>query len=133
MAYRSVLVGVTGSPASEVALRRAVDVARGNGGRLTVLGVQEPEPIFAESRRPDQRNGRLDAAVQAAVAVARRAGVAAEGHVLAGYPAEVIVRWCVEHGCDLVVLGASDDDAASIGRTADRVADLAPCAVLVAR
>jgi nucleotide-binding universal stress UspA family protein len=131
MTYRHVLVAVNGAPPSEVALRRAIGIARTAGARLTVMGVKETAPIFMESVRW-QEDG-IDDAVEAATAVAQRMGVEAEGQVLTGYPAEAIVRWCEDHGCDLVVIGTSDAEMGSVGRTADKVVDLAPCAVLVAR
>src|SRR6266536_2426761 len=101
MGYRNVVVAVHGTPASEVALRRALDVARAAGAQLAVLGVEEPRPPFAGGEDAGWRNGELHAAVEAAVDAAHQAGLEAEGQVLGGYPAEVIVRYCAERGSDL--------------------------------
>lgn len=132
MTYRSLLVGVDGSAASARAVERAVDLARVAGAQLVVVGVEEPRPPFAIGPAGWPGPVDLQQAVGAAVARARRAGVGADGMVLAGYPAEVIVRVSAERSCDLVVVGASASTNGS-GRTADKVADLATCAVLVAR
>ncbi|MBI3978892.1 MAG: universal stress protein [Chloroflexi bacterium] len=133
MAYQNVVVAVDGSQTGDLALRRALGIARAAGARLVVLGVEEPAPPFAGGSDWGRRNGQLQAAVEAAVGAARQAGVEVEGQVCTGYPAEVIVRYCAEHACDLVVLGANEGGDGPLGRTADKVVDLATCAVLVAR
>jgi nucleotide-binding universal stress UspA family protein len=130
MAYRNIVVGFDGSPQSERALRAALGIARVARARLWVLGVEEPAPRFAPAADPRRGNGRLRAVIEAAVGLARGAGIDAEGHVSAGYPAEVIVRFGAEQACDLVVVGASEHPG---GRTADKVVDRAASAVLVAR
>jgi nucleotide-binding universal stress UspA family protein len=131
MVFRHVLVAVNGSPQSEEALRRAASVARTTGARLTVLGVKEAAPIFAAGAHSSIDG--IDRAVNAAVEAARHMGVEAGKQVLNGYPAEAILRWGEEHHCDLIVIGSSDKGVGSVGRTTDKVVDLAPCAVLVAR
>lgn len=133
MAFRNVVVAVNGSPASDLALARAMDISRAASARLAVLGVEEPAPIFAQAEAWGRRDGQLHAAVEAAVDLARQAGVEAAGLIRAGYPAEVIVVYSVEQRCDLVVIGAGDRGPGAIGRMADKVVDLAPCAVLVVR
>jgi nucleotide-binding universal stress UspA family protein len=133
MAYQNVVVAVDGSRASEIALQQALSVSRAAGARLAVVGVEAPALPFAEGTEWARVNGRLRAAVEAAVGAARQAGVKAEGEVLVGYPAEVIVRYCAERSCDLVVVGTNHQNAGSLGGTADKVVDLATCAVLVAR
>jgi nucleotide-binding universal stress UspA family protein len=130
MSYQHILVAFDGSTESEVALRVALCIARTSKGRLDILGVEEPAPLVAPTEgSPD---GELRAGVAAAVEIARGAGVEAAGHVRAGYPAEVIVRFGVENGCDLVVVGASGAFG-RLGHTADKVVDQAASAVLVAR
>jgi len=58
--------------------------------------------------------------------------VAAEGGVLRGYPAVVIIREGAEHGCDLIVVHADNDElTTSLGRTADKVVTLADCVLVV--
>lgn len=133
MAYRKVVVAVDGSSVSEVALRRAVAIARTSGARLAVLGVEEPVPPFADAATWGRQNGHVHAVVQAATEAARQAVVSADGEVEVGYPADVIVRYCAEQACDLVVVGANDRGAGPLGPTADKVVDLVGCAVLVTR
>lgn len=131
MPYQHIVVAFDGSTESELALRMALSIARTANGRVDILGVDEPAPLFALERKA--ADGELRAAVGAAVEIARGAGVEAAGHVLAGYPAEVIVRFGGENGCDLVVVGAPAGAGRHLGRTADKVVDQAASAVLVAR
>jgi nucleotide-binding universal stress UspA family protein len=133
MGYRNVLVAVDGSEMSKRAVERAVGLARAERARLVMLGVDEAAPPFIESGGEAWRDGQVYAAVEAAVGAARQAGVSAEGIVVDGYPAEVIVRYSTELECDLVVVGAPDPREASHGDTADKVTDLATCSVLVTR
>ncbi|HZT07729.1 MAG TPA: universal stress protein [Chloroflexota bacterium] len=133
MAYRNIVVAVHGTPASDVALHRAIGIARAEHAELTVLGVDEPLPPFAPGGEGGRRNGQLHAAVEAAVGTARRSGVEVQGQVLSGYPAEAIVQYCETNDCDLLVVGAGNQRPGPVGRTADKVVGLAPCGVLVAR
>jgi nucleotide-binding universal stress UspA family protein len=131
MTFRHVLVAVNGSSQSEEALRRAASIVRTTGAQLTVIGVKEAAPIFAAGAQWPVDG--IDRAVDEAVDAARHMGIEAGKQVLSGYPAEAILRWCEEHDCDLIVIGSSDMGVGSVGRTTDKVVDLAPCAVLVAR
>lgn len=133
MAYRNVLVAVNGSPSSEAAWRLAVSIVRASGGRLRVVGVEETPPPFVGEGSDAPRGARWRALVNTVIETARAAGVDAAGEVLRGYPAEVIVGHGSDCGCDLIVIGTSTGHPGALGRTADKVVDLAACGVLVVR
>jgi nucleotide-binding universal stress UspA family protein len=132
MAYQHIVVAVDGSASSREALERGIELAR-RGDELTILGIEEPWPVHAGAKSRASGNGHLDAIVADAVGHAQQAGVQAHGQVLNGYPAEVLVKFSAEHGCDLVVLGAGPRVSTWLGSTADKVVDRATCAVLVVR
>jgi nucleotide-binding universal stress UspA family protein len=130
MAYRNVLVALDGRAPSRRALEHGLLLVDRDGGRLTILAVEQPPPEFAADVRDD---GRVHGAVAAALEAARTAGVAASGLVLEGYPADMIVQFAAERGCDLIVLGGNSHAGTGLGGTADTVVDLAQCGVLVSR
>ena len=130
MSYRHIVIATDGSHAGTRALERALALARIGPAWVTVLGVAEPMPIFARQAEGERQNDLLRQVVDAAVAAAREAGVRARGLVLYGYPAEVVVDYGARHGAELIVVGA---ETGALGRTADKIVDLATCAVLVAR
>jgi|SRR5579864_1537388 len=132
MIYQRIVVAVNGSPSSGQALQRAIELAA-EGHELVVLGIEEPTPRHARPRDPASVNGHLEAIVHAAVERARGAGIDAAGEIRHGYPAEQVLRFSDERQCDLVVLGGGDPKSRRLGRTADKVVDLANCAVLIVR
>jgi nucleotide-binding universal stress UspA family protein len=132
MGYQNIVVAFDGSASSQQALERAVGLARGEA-LLTILGIEEPWPAHRRADPGAEHNGHLRAMVQAGVDRAHAAGVRARGEIRAGYPADVLVRLSEEQGYDLVILGAGDRGGAALGPTADKVAHLVRCAVLVVR
>lgn len=134
--FKHILIAFDGTPGSEQALKQAIALARLTGASLTALAVEEKLPAYAASvgeveeakREMDAYFGRIQAA---AVEQAQAAGVKLETLVRAGRAAQTIVRFAEEGGFDLVVIGA--DGQRGLGGTADKVAESAPCAVLIAR
>jgi CBS-domain-containing membrane protein/nucleotide-binding universal stress UspA family protein len=134
--FRRILVGLDGTPAAELALRQAIDLARLTGASLTALSVEEKLPAYAASvgeveetrREMDAFFARVQAA---AVAQAQAAGVTLQTVVRAGRAAATISAFAQEGGFDLVVLGVGE--GRGLGSTADRVAESAPCSVLIVR
>lgn len=140
MPFERILVAVDGSPASNQAFAKAVELAALTGGRLTALAVEGPLPAYAATigeveevkREKDAFFRRLAAQARAE---AERAGVALEFELRAGHAAEVIVRAARELGADLVVLGHRGHFLRDhlLGSTADRVAEHAGCPVMIVR
>ncbi len=134
--FKYILVAFDGTPGSEQALKYAITLAHLTGAALTALSVEEKLPAYAASvgeveeakREMDAYFGKIQTA---AVEQARAAGVTLATVVRAGRAAQTIVRFAEEGGFDLVVIGA--DGQRGLGGTADKVAESAPCAVLIAR
>jgi len=116
--FRSILIAVDGSSSARHALQEAIDIARSQGARLTILTVAPPVPTLMPVAGGDPR-GIQDSAEQWAAGVLRDA--------LAGVPDDVDVHTVLRTGhashevvdevrggdYDLVVLG-------SRGRSATR-------------
>jgi nucleotide-binding universal stress UspA family protein len=83
------------------------------------------------------RRSSAEAAVAAAIKVAQRLGVAADTRVLAGRPAERIADLASDTAADLLVVGRRGESdvlqRALLGGTAQRIAALAQCPVLVVK
>lgn len=138
-----ILCAVDFSPASELALELAADLARRHRCQLTVAHVHEPPATsatdllvalpdaFEQAARETERE--LDRCRLRAEQLADRPARAA---LLHGAPAEALVRWAREHPCDVVVLathGRTGLRRAVLGSVAEKVVRTAPCSVLVAR
>jgi len=140
MPFERILVAIDGSEAGGHALAKAVELAHALGAGLTALAIEGPLPAYAATigeveevkREKDEFFRRLaaDAKRQAS-----QAGVAMEVEVRAGHAAELISRSAAEGSFDLVVLGYRGHFLRDhlLGSTADRVAEHAPCPVMIVR
>jgi CBS domain-containing protein/nucleotide-binding universal stress UspA family protein len=134
--YKQILVALDGSPASEQALKQALELAHYTGAALTSLAVVEKLPAYAASlgEVQDAREEieKFFARVQAnAVKSAQSVNVPLQTVIRAGQAAQIILHFAEEGGFDLIVIGASGERG--LGGTADRVAENARCSVLIAR
>lgn len=143
--FRRILHASDFSPASRPAFRRALDLARANRARLTLVHVYSPViPMMGEGYAPAQVYDKWFADVRAdaerrlgrLVAQAKKRGVRAKGLVLEGIPHERIVRAARSTRADLIVLGTHGRTGLGrlfLGSVAARVVTLAPCPVLTVR
>jgi nucleotide-binding universal stress UspA family protein len=114
MELRNILVATDFSPAAEQALDTAIELARENGGRLTLLHVCEmppySRPAFSMYVPSPEQSGDIIAAAQrgldAAAARCAAAGIAAETAWVAGAPAGEIIRFAAAHEVDVIVVGS---------------------------
>ena len=127
------------SPASR-ALQLAITIAKQNGAELHSVSVEEipPMPEFieevGETRAIAAR--RFHPVLQRARAMAEQQGLTLQTHVLTGHPVRTVVELARELRVDLLVIGATGHSALyerMIGSRADRIIQLAPCPVLVAK
>jgi CBS domain-containing protein len=134
--FKHILVGLDGSPSSEQALKQAISLATLTGASLTVLSVEEKLPAYAASMgEVEDAKQEIEAFFkrvhQLAQERARVAGVKLNTAIRAGHAAAAIVRFAEDQGFDLIVLGVGE--GRGLGSTADKVAETAPCSVLIAR
>ena len=126
-----ILAGTDGSKRAEEAVGRAAQLASVSGAALDVAYVIDTKRPHDPEVEPT-----AEAALQRAEAIASKEGVAATSKVVAGDPAEVLVKEAADHTADLICVGP---DGGLLGRTvhAGRVAAHvlrhAPCSVMVGR
>lgn len=140
--FSRILVPIDFSQASEVALRRAAQLAAGFGGTLELLHVIEAVRFIQELNSVPS-NGDLTALEKAArrklSEMARAAVIGSQPvfpHLAIGKPFERIVEFARTHNVDLIIMpthGRSGLAHTLLGSTAERVVQHAPCPVLVWR
>ena len=140
MPFERILVAIDGSEGSGRAFAKAIELAKLAGASLTALAIEGPLPAYAATiaeveevkREKDVFFGRL---AEEARRDAELAGMAVDVVVRAGHAAELISRVAAEGGYDLVVLGHRGHFLRDhlLGSTADRVAEHAPCPVMIVK
>jgi nucleotide-binding universal stress UspA family protein len=144
-AIKRILVPTDFSPASELALDYAIDLAGRIGAGVHLMHVLEeqsftasyPDGFFAEL--PGVRAQMLeDAHRQLADSIARcgRAGIATTSQVAFGSPARAIAEQALRRGTDLIIMGTHGRSGFAhllLGSVAERVVRTAPCPVLTVR
>jgi nucleotide-binding universal stress UspA family protein len=150
--YKTILIAVDLTPASQPALREGLELSRILGARTVVLHVCEPAyearhwfstlaAAEAELYRKMARVERDEALLQleARVAEARgghREGAAPELRVIPGIPADAILDEAQRAGAELIVVGTHGRRGMShalLGSIAERVVRTAPVPVLAVR
>jgi nucleotide-binding universal stress UspA family protein len=109
--FLNILVAYDGSPAAQAAFQQAVDLARTQNAKLTVVTVAPPVPRFASLADVSIERMKEDLGTWAD-RMAREAVNAAPDDVTvhhverSGHVGEEIVRELKAHGYDLIVLGS---------------------------
>jgi nucleotide-binding universal stress UspA family protein len=140
MPFERILVAIDGSDASDRAFAKALELAQVTRARLTALAIEGPLPAYAATvgeveevkREKDLFFGGL---AMRAREQAERVGIELAVELRAGHAAEVISDFAAGGGFDLVVLGHRGHLLRDhlLGSTADRVAEQAPCPVMIVR
>lgn len=137
--FNKIMVATDGSIPAEKALKSAVELAKTEAAELTILCVTPVSNIGSEEMIS---LAYAEAAkvkypfLQEALEFAAQNGVEAQTLTLRGNPGQVIVDYLSGHPHDLVVLGhrgMSNIQALLMGSVAYKVANLAPCAVLIVK
>lgn len=130
-----IVVGIAGSPASDAALRWAVEHAAAVGADVEAVAVWQSRFAFADPAVPGGKNAaativrRLPADVRAA---ARHGGVELRGELALGHPSDVLVRR--SRGALMLVLGNGRRGGLATllrGSVAGRCARAAGCPVVL--
>ncbi|MHB8076790.1 universal stress protein [Desulfosporosinus fructosivorans] len=137
--FKKIMVATDGSVLADKALKTAVEQAKVEEAVLTILNVI---PVTDMGSAEMIGLSRAEATkmkypfLQKAQDYATNNGVEAKTLTLSGHPGQVIVDYLNSHPHDLVVLGhrgLSNIQALLMGSVAFKVANLAPCAVLIVK
>jgi nucleotide-binding universal stress UspA family protein len=144
--FKSIVVGTDGSDTANQAVRQAVDLARALGAKLELVSAYEPVPAqrLHQERRdaPEDLQWAInpredvDATLEAAVAIARDAGVTADVYPRQGDPADAILDVAEERDADVIIVGNKGMTGAKrflLGSVPNKVSHHAPCSVLIIR
>lgn len=138
--FKTILHANDGSDHAFKALVLAVNLAKRDVAELHMVSVEEipPMPEFIEEIRETRAIAarRFHGVIQRARGMAEPDGVMLHTHVLTGHPVRIILDLARELSADLLVIGATGHSALyerTIGSRADRIIQLAPCPVLVAK
>lgn len=139
--FRKILVAYDGSEGAKRALRAGIELARTMGARVTALSVREHLPYFATSvDEVDEAREQIEAffsrITDEAHHVAAAAGIEVETVVRPGHEVETIVAYAKEERSDLLIVGFTGHGnvfGRIMGGTAQNLARLAPCPVLIVK
>lgn len=138
-----ILVGVDGSPESKQAAELATQLAGATGAKLTLvyiaraavpLGPESYALVYADWEQAEREYGK--GVLREMTARCTRPNVPLETRLEGGPPAEAIADLATELKADLVAVGHRGRGRAQrflLGSVADRLAQIAPCPVLVCR
>ena len=138
--YSSILVPFDGSEFSKRALGRAIDLAKSEGAKLTVLYVipryEEMVEFFRTGSIERSLRAAAEKVVESAQKIASDRGVQAAAEIGEGHAADEIVRRVSELANGLVVMGTHGWKGVSkaiVGSTTNRVITYSTTPVLVVR
>jgi len=140
MPFEKILVAIDGSECSDRAFATAIELAILTAAQLTALAIAGPLPAYAatigevdEVKR--EKDSFFNALATSARERAAHGGLTIDVDVRAGHAAEVISEVAAEGRYDLVVLGHRGHFLRDhlLGSTANRVAEHAPCPVMIVR
>ena len=138
--FKTILLANDGSEGADKALVLAVGLAKQAGADLHMVCIEElsefPETIgeVADEKRMAGRFYRP--VVRRAEQLAEKQGVKLTTHLIAGHPVRDIILLAGDLKADLLVIGATGHSTfyeRVLGTRADRLVDLSPCPVLVAK
>jgi nucleotide-binding universal stress UspA family protein len=135
-----ILIAHDGSEEAQKALDLAIDLAKRLRAKLHMILVKEalrfPTTLDDVANAEEEASHRCEQVIADAVAQATKRRVLIESHLVAGHPVPTIVEFIERDGFDLLVIGYMGHSAiykGIIGSTTDRLVELAPCHVVVAK
>ena len=133
-----ILVPVDGSESSQRALDLALDIAKKYEAELSILTIVEFIGLPAEviPAYVQATNKYYREVLAKAVEKAEKSLKKVSGKLLGGYPPDIIVNEAKRSGCDLIVMGRRGQSHLThtlLGSVSDRVADSAPCPLLIVK
>jgi nucleotide-binding universal stress UspA family protein len=138
--FKIILHANDGSEGADKALTLAVGLAKQSGALLHIVCVEEisefPETIGEVKNEKRLADRRYRPILRRAEGLAEQQGVKVVTHILTGHPVRDIIILAGELHADLLVIGATGHSTfyeRVLGTRADRLVDLSPCPVLVAK
>ena len=139
--FKSIVVGTNGTETADIALTRAIELARLTGATLHVVSAYEPAPAHVGGSRPPAEAAewaitphfKVDAVLERATEVAKGDGVKIEAHGPKGDAASAILAVAEGHNADLIVLGSKGMQGARrvLGSVPNKVSHKARCDLLI--
>lgn len=137
--YTSIIVGIDGSPTAEMALDRAIELARGSGGRLHVVSAYEPAQARVTGGAPAgeeylaPQDYKAEGVLQRALDRSGTKDLQVEEHAPKGHAADALIAVAEETGADLIVIGSVGMKGPKriFGSVPNRVSHKSPCDVLI--
>ncbi len=140
--FKNILVAIDGQTESQVFLAQAVDLAKRNQARITVVSVIEEPPDYVHRLSPHESEEELQETLiqaesyhlQVILAPVREEGVQIEVNVLFGIPFLEIIREVLRNEHDLVIVAAESMGRVQellFGSTAMHLMRKCPCPVWV--
>lgn len=142
---KKIVVGTDGSESSFDAVKQAVALASATKAELHIvcvaslaadIALRGVTPLAIPDNYDDEAKRAAGDAANAALQIAKAAGVAASVHVLTGDASGTLMDFCSTSNADLLVVGAHGMTGAArflLGSVPNRCAHHAPCSVLIAR
>ena len=135
---KEIMVAIDGSEGSLAAIDEAVELAAPLGAHITFLAVRKAPSSLLGTPNYEFRLARdlgvTRAAVDAALAKARGAGIEARGAVLEGNAVDEILSFADNCGADLIVMGSRGHGAlagALLGSVSSELIERASCPLII--
>jgi nucleotide-binding universal stress UspA family protein len=135
--YTSIVVGIDGSPTAEIALGKAIELARASEAELHVVSAYDAVPAHVTGKAPAAEEFQVQPSFKADAALERALGRAkdlkVEQHAPKGSPADGILKVAREANADLIVIGSIGMQGARrvLGSIPNRVTHRSDCDVLL--
>ena len=139
--FKSIVVGTNGTATADIAVNRAVELAKLTGATLHVVSAYEPAPAHVGGSRPPAEAAewaisphfKVDAVLDRATDIAKGGGIEIEVHGPKGDAASAILSVAEEASADLIVLGSKGMQGARrvLGSVPNKVSHKAPCDLLI--
>jgi len=136
--FTTIVVGTDWSDTAEVALVKALELARSGGGRLHVVTASPSSPPPAAGRTAGASGShslgpdfQVDVVLEQTLERLGAGDVDVRQHTMTAEPGNAIVAVAEQVGADLIVVGNKGMHRRVLGSTPNTVSHRAPCDVLI--
>ena len=136
--YDSIVVGIDGSDTADIALGKAIELARLTGATLHLVSAYEPAPTKVSGGAPPGEfaagaDFKADAVLQRALDQARGQELEVREHAPKGSAADALLAVAKEHGADAIVIGSVGMHGARrvLGSVPNKVSHQSRCDVMI--